>query len=371
MAAINLRDIDTKVEESLEGTAYASSSIRKLVGGSVNYVYHAKLAVPLIDGTTEVLVKHGEAHMARKPEFPLPMIRTEIEYQCLKSQVHSTGEKTTDTTDKYSFHVRTPKLFHVDSGNGNQIMEYFPTSIDLKSYVLKHFTSITPDSSQPQFYQLGRALGLWLKNFHQRIMQDKEVLKAATSTDFGSQVKHMVNFTWLFDRIESYPKILGDVKDIFKRVEKAAATESKNQINHGDFWIGNILIPDVPIEEGKECPLIVIDWESCQLGPRSVDIGEMLAEMYALWEYKGISAGLWMMEGFARGYGEDSECSVFRTAIQMGTHLLCVTTDDPSWGPPDQAGRVVEVARDIIVHAWKKDRAWFASSELRCLFGAC
>lgn len=76
MATINLRDINTKVEKSLEGTAYASSHIRKLVGGSVNYVYHAKLVVPLSDGTTEVLVKHGEAHMARKPEFPLPMIRT-------------------------------------------------------------------------------------------------------------------------------------------------------------------------------------------------------------------------------------------------------------------------------------------------------
>lgn len=117
-------------------------------------------------------------------------------------------------------------------------MEYFPTSINLKSYVLKHLTSVTPDSSQPQFYQLGRALGLWLKNFHQIIMQDKEVLRAATSTDFGSQVKHMVNFTWLFDRIKSYPEILGDVKDIFEQVEKVAATESKNQINHGDFWIG-------------------------------------------------------------------------------------------------------------------------------------
>jgi hypothetical protein len=68
--------IDAKVQAQLEGTDFASSGVRKLAGGSVNYVYHAPLRKALIDGTADVLVKHGETHMARKPDFPLPMLRT-------------------------------------------------------------------------------------------------------------------------------------------------------------------------------------------------------------------------------------------------------------------------------------------------------
>ena len=97
----------------------------------------------------------------------------------------------------------------------------------------------------------------------------------------------------------------------------------------------------------------------------------MLAELYALWLYKGIMAGLWMMEGFAKGYGEDNETSIYRTAVQMGAHLVCVTTDDSTWGTPEKAKEVVRVGRDIIVHAWKKDRAWFEQSDLGYMFGSC
>jgi hypothetical protein len=68
-------DIDAKVQKSLEGTPFASSSLKKLSGGSVNWIYHAKLAKPLEDGTLEVAVKHGERHMATKPDFELDLLR--------------------------------------------------------------------------------------------------------------------------------------------------------------------------------------------------------------------------------------------------------------------------------------------------------
>ena len=76
MADIDLDAIDAKVQKSLVGTDYASTGVRKLAGGGVNYVYHAALSRPLDDGTTDILIKHGETHMARKPEFALPMIRS-------------------------------------------------------------------------------------------------------------------------------------------------------------------------------------------------------------------------------------------------------------------------------------------------------
>ena len=74
------------------------------------------------------------------------------------------------------------------------------------------------------------------------------------------------------------------------------------------------------------------------------------------------------MEGLVEGYGKSSEDFAFRNAIQTGTHLRCVTTDGPKWGTPSQLEEVVGVGRDVIVHAWKRDRAWFEKGDLAYLF---
>lgn len=115
-------------------------------------------------------------------------------------------------------------------------------------------------------------------------------------------------------------------------------------------------------------PMFVIDWECTQLGHPCVDFGQMIAEMYALWLYKSMTAGLWMMKGFVKGYGPRSEEFAFRTAIQTGAHLLCITTTFPGWGTQKQVEFVAGIGRDIIVHAWQKDRSWFEGGDLACLF---
>lgn len=60
--------------------------------------------------------------------------------------------------------------------------------------------------------------------------------------DFAQDIKHMVNFSWLHERIKDFPDILDPVKDILGQVEQMAAAErkevSKHQIIHGDFWTG-------------------------------------------------------------------------------------------------------------------------------------
>ncbi|KAH7172956.1 hypothetical protein DER46DRAFT_657627 [Fusarium sp. MPI-SDFR-AT-0072] len=90
-----------------------------------------------------------------------------------------------------------------------------------------------------------------------------------------------------------------------------AAEEKDNteklQVIHGDFWTGNIVLPNAAIKEGTEIPLSVVNWELTQFGLPSVDFGQMIAEMYALWLYKSIDSRLWMMEGFIKGYGDTSE----------------------------------------------------------------
>jgi hypothetical protein len=156
----------------------------------------------------------------------------------LRSQSGVKVSGKTDPSDVFDFVVRTPKLFHFDLNAGNQIMEYLPNSINLKEYIIKHASSPTSDSAKAQWSELGKAVGKWLKVFHNNIKDNSDVLEAVSKTDFTQQVKHMINFTWLFERAKTHPAILEEAKEVFEQVEKSAATESRNQICHGDFWTG-------------------------------------------------------------------------------------------------------------------------------------
>jgi hypothetical protein len=100
----------------------------------------------------------------------------------------------------------------------------------------------------------------------------------------------------------------------------------------------------------------------------SFDVGQMVAEMYALWLYKSIVAGLWMLQGLVAAYRPPSQEFAFRAALQVGAHLICITTAFGNWGTPQQLEEVVRVGRDIVLHAWHKDRTWFEQGELACLF---
>jgi hypothetical protein len=68
MAAPKTSDeIKTEIFKWVKGTRYASISLEPLSGGSANFIYRAHLSTSLEDGTTDVLVKHGEGYMAVAP----------------------------------------------------------------------------------------------------------------------------------------------------------------------------------------------------------------------------------------------------------------------------------------------------------------
>ena len=93
----------------------------------------------------------------------------------------------------------------------------------------------------------------------------------------------------------------------------------------------------------------------------------MIGELYELYLYRGILAGLWLIDGFCAGYGIEDDAFAFRTAVHVGTHLVCFGSV-PGWGTAEQVLEVVAKGKEIIVRAWKKDREWFIASELASLF---
>jgi len=105
-----------------------------------------------------------------------------------------------------------------------------------------------------------------------------------------------------------------------------------------------------------------------QLGVLPVDLGQMIAEMYELKLFKDIEAGVWLIQGFASGYGNLDDDFAFRCLLQVGTHLICWGGTVAGWGTPEQVEDVVRVGRDIVDNAWRKNRLWFQGHDLECLF---
>lgn len=130
----------------------------------------------------------------------------------------------------------------------------------------------------------------------------------------------------------------------------------------------SVLLPNIPIEDGVKTPLRVIDWEMAQLGMRPLDLGQMIAEMWQLKLYKDIDAGIWLIEGFANGYGEIDDEFAFRTIIHVGIHLICFGSQTPGWGTKEQAEELVKIGRDVVVNAWNTDIDAFKGHPLECLF---
>lgn len=133
--------------------------------------------------------------------------------------------------------------------------------------------------------------------------------------------------------------------------------------------VSSALIPNSPLTEQSGSTLFIVDWEMAQIGHRALDLGQMIAELYETKLFKDMEAGVWIIEGFLEGYGSLSEEMAFRAAIHVGVHLVCWGSRVPGWGSQQQVEEVVKVGRDLIVHGWMRNKAWFEGGNLGCLFG--
>lgn len=104
------------------------------------------------------------------------------------------------------------------------------------------------------------------------------------------------------------------------------------------------------------------------MSPRHFDIGQMSMELYLMWLHKDMSAALWIMKGFIGALDGLSEELGFRVALHMGSYLVCMSPLMPDLGTPEQIEGFIRVGKDIMVHAWNKDKSWFLNSHLACLF---
>ena len=127
----------------------------------------------------------------------------------------------------------------------------------------------------------------------------------------------------------------------------------------------SILIPKSTLT--TTTTLLITDWELTHVGPRALDLGQMLAEIYMLKYFKNIDAGEWIARAFVGAYPDLSEEMAFRTLIHVGVHFVFWGSVVPGWGDEKQVEGVVRLGRDLIVNAWGRERGFFEGTLWECL----
>ncbi|KAF6814382.1 phosphotransferase enzyme family protein [Colletotrichum sojae] len=151
--------------------------------------------------------------------------------------------------------------------------------------------------------------------------------------------KHWANYQRLPAAIQRHPSVFQGCEEVFSAIVDQTAKDLKAEADlrviHGDFWTGNILLQG-QLGGSEQAQLFVVDWEMFQLSLTSLDLGQMIAELYQLKLYKNTDADLWLIQSFMRGYGPVSDEFAFRVLLHAGVHLVGFGSTVPGWGAPEQ-----------------------------------
>ncbi|KAJ8113037.1 hypothetical protein ONZ43_g5248 [Nemania bipapillata] len=200
------------------------------------------------------------------------------------------------------------------------------------------------------------------------------------------QLKCLITYDSFIEILERHPETIEGYKDTLEDVRATMRYEFERPVTngdeargiiHGDFWAGNVLLPNGPWRERqqpsqKPNQLFIIDWENAQFGHRAVDVGGILADFYERNHFKGAAASIPAMRGFMDGYGPVDEEFAYRIAIHAGVHLICWyyrrDRNSPLPYPLPKVLAALIFGRDLILKGWAKDKSWLQTTMLGPLF---
>jgi aminoglycoside phosphotransferase (APT) family kinase protein len=117
----------------------------------------------------------------------------------------------------------------------------------------------------------------------------------------------------------------------------------------------------------------VIDWEFIQFGHKSLDLGQMIGDLYERAHFEDCGGhAVPAIRAFMRGYGRISDEVAFRTGVMTGIHLITWYRRRPADGelkaPRETIWSAMTLGMDLIRAGWKGDREWFRGTLFECLF---
>ncbi|KAI9706172.1 MAG: hypothetical protein M1820_004933 [Bogoriella megaspora] len=218
---------------------------------------------------------------------------------------------------------------------------------------------------------MGHALGVWLRTFHSWVSEPAQIdmQKTIGKNKSMRQLKYKISYGAFLGVIQKFPEIWERYSKVLEEVRDMAAAEYTESVqdNAENNWQ---IIHEGPQPAGIN--IFIIDWELAQIGRIEYDLGQMIGDLYERKHFMNAHTALWMIQGFVFGYGVLSDDMAFRIAIHAGVHLICWyirgNPAAPFTKPPEQIQDAMRIGTEFIVRGWTRDRAWFESSELACLF---
>ena len=133
--------------------------------------------------------------------------------------------------------VTTPHLYQYTPITNTQILQDYPSSLELMEYMSTHSIP-TADVTR-----LGIAIGSWLKKFHEWGSAPEQALLRETmrKNDGMKKLKSWLNYGRLLPTIKMFPALLEECRDMFTEIEEKYKKEAEvegGELIHGDFWSG-------------------------------------------------------------------------------------------------------------------------------------
>lgn len=286
-----------------------------------------------------------------------------------------------ESASEDSITVRPPRLYHFSDRTNSLVIEDFPRSVRMVDYL----TSMHQTGPSLPAFSIGHAVGSWLRCFHfsKSCKASPDLLAVINSN--GSMQDTVFNFYYrnLTQKCERY------LEGSQERMKEYAVAEFRTNADviHGDFSTRKYVISWLPFftfsaylvannhsflmsypapATGTE--VMIIDWETCQRGSRSQDLGRLISDLYVLQHFKVVDTDK-ILHGLTEGYHVLNREMAFHTAIHVGIHLFSWDTIMSTY-TKEQAVSLAKFARDLIVKGWEMDQGWLEGTFLKILFQA-
>lgn len=283
-----------QAEAYLNAKGIPFTTVTELSGGFANFVF-------LVTQTdrTQIILKHTSESIKAFPSLRGSPIRGDAEVRALTVLPPLLPHDP-------SINVHLPVLLHYDheahvqhqrpAGSRTLKDAYQDPSLDIPS--------------------IGRRLARWLAQLH-KIPPPTEFEDNPTAKRiYGGSYRGCVG---VLDEagIDSKP-----AKVALERYEPLLHTETA-MLCHGDFWPGNVLLPDAEEGGGANPGITMVDWEMSRRGNGATDVGQFAAEAWLLDRFRG---GRGLLAAFLNEYADSAMEQVTaefakRVVVHAGVHL--------------------------------------------------
>ncbi|KAF9885551.1 hypothetical protein FE257_012757 [Aspergillus nanangensis] len=344
-------NIEADIIEALSRTRYACSTIKRLSGGYVNFTYRGTILCPLSDGSTSVIVKHGEEYSTELRGFSASTIRCEAE----QSIIRRVNQIWLQNVIYDSLSIRIPRLYHFFPQSNTQIMEDITESKTLHGGL--QFLSA------PTAASIGQSLGAWIASFHSWARSHTDPSFSSVLGNNGELYEKQVRRMCINLSSECENKrVVEYYRDRLLEIDKEDVG-----VVHGDFTSRNVLVQNSHGRAKRPISLAIVDWEACHLGNQSRDIATFIGSLYMEHHFHGIEVARSMLQGFVQGYGPLREDLAFRVVVHTGMYFFLWKIYGDGKQTEKQVRELLQLAQDLLVKGCEKDREGITQSFLGCL----